>query len=118
MHEDITKVPVTAIGDHVLKCALDISSDTGVRGPQNSFVIKKAFSCQTSGLVYCISCRGCPALYIGETGRTLRQRFGEHLRSIEKSLLGYPVAEHFNTAGHSIDDALVRRFGFGFGCSL
>ena len=85
-----------------------IFSDTSVRGPQNSFVIKKAFSYQTSGLVYYISCRRCPALYIGETGRTLRQRFGEHLRSIEKRLLGYPVAEHFNTAGHSIDDALVR----------
>ena len=71
-----------------------IFSDTSVRGPQNSFVIKKAFSYQTSGLVYYISCRRCPALYIGETGRTLRQRFGEHLRSIEKSLLGFPVAEH------------------------
>ena len=85
-----------------------ISSDTSVRGPQYSFVIKKAFSCQTSGLVYCISCRRCPAVYIGETGRTLRQRFGEHLRSIEKNLPGFPVAKHFNTAGHSIDDALVR----------
>ena len=85
-----------------------IFSDTSVRGPQNYFVIKKAFFYQTSGLVYYISCRRCPALYIGETGRTLRQRFGEHLRSIEKRLLGYPVAEHFNTAGHSIDDALVR----------
>ncbi|CAH3174079.1 unnamed protein product [Porites evermanni] len=88
-----------------------ISSDTSIRGPQNSFVIKKlkkAFSCQTSGLVYCISCHRCPALYIGETGRTLRQRFGEHLQSIEKNLPGFPVAEHFNTAGHSIDDALVR----------
>ena len=71
-----------------------IFSDTSVRGPQNSFVIKKAFSYQTSGLVYYISCHRCPALYIGETGRTLRQRFGEHLRSIEKSLLGFPVAEH------------------------
>ena len=50
-----------------------------------------------------------PALvYIGETGRTLRQRFGEHLRSIEKNLPGFPVAEHFDTAGHSINDALVR----------
>ena len=49
-----------------------------------------------------------PALvYIGETGRTLRQRFGEHLRSIEKNLPGFPVAEHFDTAGHSINDALV-----------
>ncbi|CAH3013811.1 unnamed protein product, partial [Porites evermanni] len=53
-------------------------------GPQYSFVIKKAFSCQTFGLVYCISYRRCPAVYIGETGRTLRQ------------------------PAHSIDDALVR----------
>ena len=81
---------------------------TSVCGPQYSFVIKKSFSCQTSGLVYCISCRRCPAVYIGETGRTLRQRFGEHLRSIEKNLPAFPVAEHFNTAAHSIDDALVR----------
>ena len=72
------------------------ASDTSVRGPQYSFVIKKAFSCQTSGLVYCISCRHCP-VYIGETGRTLRQRFDEHLRSIEKNLPGFPEAEHFNT---------------------
>ena len=85
-----------------------ISSDTSVRGPQNTFVIKKALSCHRSGLVYCISCRRCPAVYIGETGRTLRQRFGEHLWSIEKNLPGFPVAEHFNTAGHSIDDALVQ----------
>ena len=55
-----------------------------------------------------ITCRRCPAVYIGEIGRNLRQRFGEHLRSIEKNLPGFPVAEHFNTAGHSIDDALVR----------
>ena len=85
-----------------------ISSDTYVRGPQYSFVIKKAFSCQTSGLVCCISCSRCPAVYIGETGCTLRQRFGEHLHSIEKNLPGFPVAEHFNMVGHSIDDALVR----------
>ena len=30
------------------------------------------------------------------------------VRSIEKNLPGFPVAEHFNAAGHSIDDALVR----------
>ena len=39
---------------------------------------------------------------------TLRQRFGEHLRNIEKTLLGFPVAEHFSAAGNSIDDVLVR----------
>ena len=35
--------------------------------------------------IYCISCRRCPQLYIGETGRTLHERFGEHLRSVKKT---------------------------------
>ena len=59
-------------------------------------------------LVYAISCRRCSAVYIGETGRTLRERFGEHLRSIEKSLPGFPVAEHFNLNGHALQDVRVR----------
>ncbi|KAL9964887.1 hypothetical protein ACROYT_G028594 [Oculina patagonica] len=77
-------------------------------GPQCSFNIKDAFTCQSSGLVYAISCRRCSAIYIGETGRTLRERFGEHLRSIEKNLPGFPVAEHFNANGHALQDAQVR----------
>lgn len=63
-----------------------VSSDTNVCGPQCSFFIKKAFSCQTSRLVYCISCRCCLAIYIGETGHTRRQHFGEHNQIIEKNL--------------------------------
>ena len=85
-----------------------ISPDTTLQGPKSSFAIKEAFNCRTTGLVYGISCRRCPAIYIGETGRTLGQRFGEHLRSIEKNLPGFPVAEHFNTNGHTIQDAKVR----------
>ena len=58
-------------------------------------------------MVYCTSCRRCPSIYIKQ-GRTLRQHFGEHLRSIEKNLPGFPVAEHFSTTCHSIHNALVR----------
>jgi len=43
-------------------------------------------------------------MYIGETGRHLRERFGEHLRSIRNRSPGLPVAEHFNSANHTIDD--------------
>ena len=50
----------------------------------------------------------CPAIYIGETGRTLRERFGEHLRSINKNAPGLPVAEDFSSNGHTAADALVR----------
>ena len=69
-------------------------------------IVKESFTCDSSGLVYCISCRRCPAIYIGETGRTLKERFGEHLRSITKCAPGFPVAE--NSHGHCLDDAQVR----------
>ena len=34
------------------------------------------------------------------------QHFGKYLRSIEKNLPGFPVVEHCNMAGHSINNAL------------
>jgi len=46
-------------------------------------------------------------MYIDETGRRLRERFGEHLRSIRNRSPGLPVAEHFNSANHTIDDIRV-----------
>ena len=36
-----------------------------------------------------------------------RERFGEHLRSIRNRSPGLPVAEHFNSANHTIDDIRV-----------
>ena len=66
------------------------------------------FTCKSENVVYCISCRRCPQLYIGETGRALHERFGEHLRSIQKNTGGFPVAEHFNSPGHSLSDIAVR----------
>ena len=61
-------------------------------------------ACQSENVVYCITCRRCTSMYIGETGRRLRERFGELLRSIRNRSPGLPVAEHFNSANHTIDD--------------
>ena len=73
-----------------------ISNDTTLHGPKCSINIKESFTCDSSGLVYCISCRRCPAIYIGETGRTLRERFEEHLRSFTKCAPG-SVSKNFVT---------------------
>ena len=51
-----------------------ISSETDLLGPKDRLTIRGSFTCLSSGLIYCISCRRCPAIYIGETGRTLRER--------------------------------------------
>ena len=51
----------------------------------------------------CFSCC-CLLLHIGESGHRLCERFGEHLRSVQKNTPGLPVAEHFNPAGHNLND--------------
>ena len=85
-----------------------ISSETDLLGPKDRLTIRDSFTCLSSGLIYCISCRRCPASYIGETGRTLRERFGEHLRSINKIAPGFPVTEYFSSNGHTAAHSLVR----------
>ena len=47
-------------------------------------------------------------LYIGETGRTLRTRFGEHRRDVQANDVHQPVARHFNAGNHCISDMKIR----------
>jgi len=77
-------------------------------GPKSTFTIRDHFTCTSENLVHCLSCRRCSHLYIGETGRSLRSRIGEHLRCKRNNTPGFPVAQHFNSAGHSITDVQVR----------
>ena len=81
-----------------------INPVTAIRGPKCIFTIHDHFYRVSENLVYCISCGRCSHLYIGETGRSLRSRFGEHLRSIRNNTPGFPVAQHFNSTGPSITD--------------
>ena len=43
-------------------------------------------------------------LYIGETGRPLRTRFGEHRRAACANDASQSVARHFNSGSHVISD--------------
>jgi hypothetical protein len=47
-------------------------------------------------------------LYIGETGRSLRTRFGELRRSVIGNEANQPVARHSNTSNHSVSDMEIR----------
>ena len=69
--------------------------------------LKDRFHCTAASVIYVIACHRCHAMYIGETGRRLSDRFGEHLRSMEGFSHstqyhrgGFPVAEHFNLPNH------------------
>ena len=47
-------------------------------------------------------------LYIGETGRCLRARFGEHWRAVIGNDANQPVARHFKNSNHSVSDMVIR----------
>lgn len=61
-----------------------ISDEKLIVGPSGTFEVRANFTCESAGVVYCISCNKCGELYIGETGRKLKRRFTEHRNSVNK----------------------------------
>ena len=66
--------------------------------------INKPVNCQTRNAIYCLSCKKCPIQYIGETERTLQDRFSEHRTYVTTKKLKKATGEHFNLPGHKISD--------------
>ena len=56
---------------------------------------------QNSGVVYRIKCKNCPAAYIGETNRKLRERLSEYKRDVRNNNDSV-IATHCNTHNHSM----------------
>ena len=61
----------------------------------------KVISEDKLGLVYHIKCSDCPASYVGETGRQLKERVTEHRKKSS------PIGEHLCQATHSFSTADV-----------
>lgn len=84
---------------------------------QSAFYIKNSFNCTSAYIIYGISCSICKSIYIGETGRSLRNRTGEHLRNIEHKVYlqikfmdkeDYGISSHFNSLGHNISNFQIQ----------
>ena len=72
--------------------------------------IHQDLCCSSDNLIYMINCKRClktdttlPSQYIGQTGRILRERFGEHRRGIQNNT-DESVPIHFNLPHHTLDD--------------
>ena len=69
------------------------------------FTIKNNLNCASSSVIYLITCKKCLKQYVGQTNQKCSQRMNSHKFDIKH----FPdcltnVSEHFNSAGHSIDD--------------
>ena len=86
-----------------------INQSTSIPSPGGHIkIITRHFTCTSDNVIYCISCRKCPeTVYVGETGRRLADRFREHRLDVLHKKIDLPVAQHFNSPGHSLEDVRV-----------
>ena len=69
--------------------------------------IETQVDCQTSNLIYCLSCDKCQEQYIGETEKTLSIRFGQHRGYVRNKDMDKTTGEHFNRPGHKMADMKI-----------
>ncbi|XP_039261676.2 uncharacterized protein LOC120337843 [Styela clava] len=69
--------------------------------------IRQKVTCNSENVIYLISCKKCGMQYIGETGRHLKYRITEHIRSIKTQNKDLVVGAHFSQPGHSLKDLSV-----------
>ena len=71
-----------------------------------TFDIRRPTSCRSVNAIYVIQCNKCGIQYVGETGNEIRQRMNNHRSNIKHSVRhrDKPVAVHFSTNDHSVDD--------------
>ena len=59
---------------------------------------------ERKGVVYSIPCVECSSVYIGQTGRCLKQRVKEHRRALKNGdVQASALAEHVLKTGHAVD---------------
>ena len=70
-----------------------------------SVQLSKSFDCQTSNIVYIVGCKKCNDQYIGQTKKTLEDRFKQHLGYVANNINA--TGTHFNSPGHSRSDMTI-----------
>jgi len=61
--------------------------------PHQLFHLTDTFTCSTSNLIYCIICCKCSNMYVGQTSKTLRDRFHHH-RAAAKEKRSWPLPHY------------------------
>ena len=71
--------------------------------------IKTNITCNSNNLIYCIRCKTCSTLYVGQTKNSIKERFKCHFYSISQPKKSdTTVGRHFSVPGHNgIDDIQI-----------
>ena len=63
--------------------------------------LPKNITCKSDNLVYLITCKTCSLQYVGQTYRSIAQRFQGHFNDITSNRHWKAVGEHFNKPNHN-----------------
>ena len=75
---------------------------------QQKFPIKQHIHCNSSNIIYIITCSLCNKQYTGQTSTTLRQRINNHKSAIRRTNTAESVASHFKLTDHNIKHLRVQ----------
>ena len=64
-------------------------------------------NCQDRNIIYLIGCSHCRMQYVGESERTLKERFSDHKGYVANHHLNKATGFHFNLPGHKIHHMTV-----------
>ena len=68
------------------------------------FYLTDTFTCKSTSLIYCIICSKCSKMYVGQTSKSLLNRFGHHKSTAkEKRKSTWPIYRHFSCRGHNFE---------------
>ena len=88
-------------------CCPFVSEGTKLKSNNSQYTanISSRTTCESKNIVYCITCTkpSCGAQYVGETKRSLKDRFSQHIGYVRGMNLTQPTGLHFNSPGHTLD---------------
>ena len=71
------------------------------------FRVLATATCKTRNMIYLIQCSQCKKQYVGETENPPHIRLNGHSSDIKNHREEKPVAAHFNSVGHSMEDLQI-----------
>ena len=87
---------------------IDVSGNIFSTTTKKRYNAKINVCCNSSNLIYCLTCNTCEKQYVGMTKRKLRQRLYEHLRNIRQGNVNDPIGRHFSKVPHNQDPSKVK----------
>ena len=81
---------------------IDECSSIRFHNSTENFEIRHHFTCDSSNLLYALTCGNCGLNYIGQTERTVRDRCGDYRRAINTQKFTQGVHEHLHRCGKGV----------------